>query len=90
VHQVVLHYGFLEEPDVPLGIGQGQARHLAIDVANVTYFLGTEVLRVTEREGMAMWREHLFATISRNATPAAVYFNLPLSQTITLGTAVEL
>ena len=90
VHQVVLHYGFLEEPDVPLGIGQGQARRLAIDVAHVTYFLGTEVLRVTEREGMAMWREHLFATISRNATPAAVYFNLPLPQTITLGTAVEL
>ena len=90
VHQVVLHYGFMEEPDVPVGIGQGAARHLAVDPAHVTYFLGTEVLRVTEREGMAMWREHLFATISRNATPAAVYFNLPLSQTITLGTAIEL
>jgi len=90
VHQVVLHYGFMEEPDVPLGICQGAARHLAVDTAHVTYFLGTEVLRVTEREGMAMWREHLFATISRNATPAAVYFNLPLSQTITLGTAIEL
>jgi KUP system potassium uptake protein len=90
VHQVVLHYGFMEEPDVPLGMCQGSAHHLAIDPAHVTYVLGTEVLRVTEREGMAMWREHLFATISRNATPAAVYFNLPLSQTITLGTAIEL
>ena len=28
--------------------------------------------------------------LSRNATPAAVYFNLPLPQTITLGTAIEL
>jgi KUP system potassium uptake protein len=90
VHQVVLHYGYMEEPDVPLGICQGPARHLAIDPAHVTYFLGTEVLRVTAREGMAMWREHLFAAISRNATPAAVYFNLPLPQTITLGTAIEL
>jgi KUP system potassium uptake protein len=90
VHQVVLHYGFQEEPDVPLGICQGPARHLAIDPAHATYFLGTEVLRVTEREGMAMWREHLFAAISRNATPAAVYFNLPLPRTITLGTAIEL
>ena len=90
VHQVVLHYGYMEEPDVPLGICQGPARHLAIDPAHVTYYLGTEVLRVTEREGMAMWREHLFAAISRNATPAAVYFNLPLPQTITLGTAIEL
>ena len=90
VHQLILHYGFMEEPDVPKGICQGGAGRLGINPAHVTYFLGTEVLRVTEREGMAMWREHLFAVLSRNATPAAVYFNLPLPQTITLGTAVEL
>jgi KUP system potassium uptake protein len=90
VHQVVLGYGFMEEPDVPQGLGQGEAGHLAIDPSGVTYFLGAELIRVTEREGMAMWREYLFAVVSRNATPAAVYFNLPLSQTIILGTAIEL
>jgi KUP system potassium uptake protein len=90
VHQVVLHYGFMEEPDVPRGLGQGAARHLAIDTARVTYFLGAELLRVTDREGMAMWREHLFAAISRNSAPAAIYFNLPLPQTIVVGTAIEL
>ena len=90
VHQVVLHYGFMEEPDVPQGLCEGPAHGLAINPAQVTYFLGTEVLRVTAREGMAMWREHLFAAISRNATPAAIYFNLPLPQTIIVGTAIEL
>jgi KUP system potassium uptake protein len=90
VHQVVLHYGFMEEPNVPQGLCQGAARRLAIDPARVTYFLGAELIQVTEREGMAMWREHLFAVISRNATPAALYFDLPLAQTITLGTAIEL
>jgi KUP system potassium uptake protein len=89
IHQLVLHYGFLEEPD-PHGMCQGAARRLSIDPARVTYFLGTEILRVTAREGMAMWREHLFALISRNTTPAAVYFNLPLPQTIIVGTAIEL
>ena len=90
VHQVVLHYGFMEEPDVPLGLCQGACRQLAIDPARVTYFLGAELLRVTERKGMAMWREHLFAFLSRNATPAAVYFKIPLAQTFTLGTTIEL
>ena len=90
VHQLVLHYGFMEEPDVPRGLCQGAAHRLAINPTQVTYFLGAEVLRVTEREGMAMWREHLFATISRNSTPAAIYFNLPLPQTIIVGTAIEL
>ncbi|HEV3364747.1 MAG TPA: potassium transporter Kup [Acidimicrobiia bacterium] len=90
IHQLVLRYGFMEEPDVPEGMCQGAARRLSIDPARVTYFLGAEILRVTEREGMAMWREHLFALISRNTTPAAVYFNLPLPQTIIVGTAIEL
>jgi KUP system potassium uptake protein len=80
----------MEEPDVPEGLGQGAARQLALDPARVTYFLGAELIQVTEREGMAMWREHLFAVVSRNATPAAVYFDLPLPQTIILGTAIEL
>ena len=90
VHQLVLHYGFMEEPDVPRGLCQGPAHRLAINPIQVTYFLGAEVLRVTEREGMARWREHLFAMISRNSTPAAIYFNLPLPQTIIVGTAIEL
>ena len=90
VYQVVLHYGFMEEPDVPRGLCEGAAHRLAINPTQVTYFLGAEVLRVTEREGMAMWREHLFAGISRNQTPAAIYFNLPLPQTIIVGTAIEL
>jgi hypothetical protein len=34
---------------------------------------------------MAMWREHLFATISRNSSPAAIDFDLPLPQTIVVG-----
>lgn len=90
VHQLILHYGFMEEPDVPRGLCQGAAHRLAINPTQVTCFLGAEVLRVTEREGMARWREHLFAMISRNSTPAAICFHLPLPQTIIVGTAIEL
>ena len=90
VHQIVLRYGFMEEPDVPRGLCEGAAHRLAINPTQVTYFLGAEVLRVTEQEGMAIWREHLFAAISRNSAPAAIYFNLPLPQTIIVGTVIDL
>ena len=56
----------------------------------ISYFVSRESLRVTKRPGMARWREHLFAFMSRNATSAANYFRLPLDQTIELGVAVEL
>ncbi|MGH9291072.1 MAG: KUP/HAK/KT family potassium transporter, partial [Acidimicrobiales bacterium] len=60
------------------------------DLARVPYFLGRESLRVTARPGMVRWREHLFALMSRNATSAATYFDLPPEQIVEVGLAVEL
>jgi len=90
VISVVLHYGFMEEPNIPRGLSEGQAARLGIDPLHTTYFLGAESLVVTEAHGMALWRERLFALMSRNATPAANYFGLPPDRTTTVGMQVEL
>jgi KUP system potassium uptake protein len=89
-HQVVLHYGFMEDIDVPRALAVEVAPRLGIDLAKVPYFLGRESLRVTARPGMVRWREHLFALMSRNATSAATYFDLPPEQIVEVGLAVEL
>jgi KUP system potassium uptake protein len=89
-HQVVLHYGFMEDIDVPQALAVEVAPKLGIELAKVPYFLGRESLRVTARPGMARWREHLFALMSRNATSAATYFDLPPEQIVEVGLAVEL
>lgn len=90
VHQVVLHYGFMEAPDVPRGLGQGLANRLAVHADTVAYFLGAEFLVVTDRPGMVRWRERLFSRLSRNAGSAADYFSLPADCTVTIGERVEL
>ena len=90
VHSVVLHYGYMEQPHVPTGLTQGTINRLGISPLDVTYFVGAEALVVTDRPGMMRWREHLFALLSRNATPASSYFGLPPTSTATLGTQVEL
>jgi KUP system potassium uptake protein len=89
-HQVVLRYGFMEDIDVPRALAVEVAPKLGIDLGKIPYFLGRESLRVTARPGMARWREHLFALMSRNATSAATYFDLPPEQTVEVGLAVEL
>ena len=61
-----------------------------IDPDLADFFLGSESLVVTDRPGMAKWREHLFAFMSRNATSAANFFGLPPERTTTVGTRVEL
>lgn len=90
VCSLTLHYGFMQEPDVCRGLTEGEAARLNINPNEATFFLGAESLIVTDRPGMAMWREHLFALMSRNATSAANYFGLPPDRTTTLGTRVEL
>ncbi len=89
-HQIVLHYGFMEDPDIPKALADRVVMKLGIDLGTLTYFLGREAVRVTDRPGMARWREKLFAFMSRNTTSAASYFELPLDQTIEVGMTVEL
>jgi KUP system potassium uptake protein len=55
-----------------------------------TYFLGRETLIATKRPGMALWRERLFALMSRNARPATTFFRLPPNRVVELGAQVEL
>jgi KUP system potassium uptake protein len=89
-HQVVLHFGFMERPDVPKALEHRVVMRLGTDLSTLTYFLGSEKLSVTSRPGMAMWREHLYSFMSRNATGTMDLFQLPIDQTLEIGVGVEL
>ncbi len=88
--EVVLRYGFMENPDVPLALLQASEHGLAIDREDITYFLGRETLVVTSSPGMAIWRERIFVFMARNAVRAAGFFKLPTERVAELGVQVEL
>ncbi|MEO5839075.1 MAG: KUP/HAK/KT family potassium transporter [Acidimicrobiales bacterium] len=90
VKQIILNYGFMEEPNARLGLTEGAVTELGIRPENATYFLGAESLNVTEQAGMARWREQLFTVMSRNTTRAARFFNLPSDRTVEVGIQVDL
>jgi KUP system potassium uptake protein len=90
ISDVVVQYGFMEEPNVPQALAQAQARGLAMDDRDVIYFLGRETLIVTEGSGMATWRERLFVLMTRNAVRATTYFHVPPDRVIELGVQVEI
>ncbi len=85
-----VHYGFMEEPDIPAVIGSAGAALPRIDPADTTYFLGRETIISTSRPGMATWREKLFARLSRNATTATAYFGIPPDRVVELGEQIEI
>jgi KUP system potassium uptake protein len=87
--QVILEYGFMEEPEIPAALNHLIAE-VAFDPLHTTYFLGKE--RVVSKEGVGLWgmRERLFYFLHRNARSAAEYFRLPFDRVVDIGVVVEI
>ena len=90
VFDVVVRYGFMEDPDVPEALDAARQLGLLLDEDDITFFLGRETLIVTRRPGMATWRERLFTLMARNAVRATAFFRLPPERVVELGVQVEM
>jgi KUP system potassium uptake protein len=88
--KVVLRYGFMESPNVHRALGRVCIDGKTVLTDDIVYFVGRETLFATKRPGMALWREHLFALMFKNALSASSFYRLPPSQVIELGAQVEL
>jgi KUP system potassium uptake protein len=83
-------YGFSESPSVPELFAIAADSDVDLDIDECTFFLGRETLLATERPGMALWRERLFGTMSRNAHRATAYFDIPPDRVMEVGAQIEL
>lgn len=91
IYKVAIDYGFMDLPDIPNELrGLILDHNMALDPQNATYFLGREHIIATTTEGMSLWREKLFALMSRNAQPATRFFQLPRNRVVEIGSVVEL
>ncbi|QOJ22775.1 MAG: hypothetical protein HRU78_03180 [Gammaproteobacteria bacterium] len=61
---------------------------LEFEPLKTSYFLSREIIVSSPGEGMAQWRERIFAAMARNAGTAAEYFNLPANRVLELGTRI--
>jgi KUP system potassium uptake protein len=90
VFQVVLRYGFMEEPDVPAALAALEVRGLDFDPDDVTYFIGRESIVAGKAPGMNPLQEHLFVWLNRGADSAVRFFNLPDDKVFEVGSRVEI
>ena len=90
VFRLTIHFGFMEDPDIPIALERVGTQHVSFNPMATSYFLGRETLIPTKHPGMAIWREYLFAWMMRNSSSASVFFSLPPNQVIELGAQVEL
>jgi KUP system potassium uptake protein len=91
VWRVAVHYGFVDEPDLPLALELCAAHGLQLEPLDVSYFLSREkIISAGAGKGWAMWRDRLFAVAARNAGSVTDYFNIPTNRVVELGTRVEI
>jgi KUP system potassium uptake protein len=89
-YRVTLRFGFAEDPDVPNMLETVTVCGQPFDMMDTTFFLSRESIVATDRPGMALWRDKLFAFMQRNAIPATAFFQIPGNRLIELGTQVEI
>ena len=88
--QVMIHYGFKNDPDVPRALQHIRNRGCEMDPMTTSYFLSRDVVIPTFGSGMAPWREKLFAQMHHNASGVADFLNLPNNSVVELGSKIEI
>ena len=88
--QVLIHYGFKNDPDVPKALQQLKGRGVALEPMSTSFFLSRDSVVPTFGEGMAPWREKLFAQMHHNASSAADFLNLPNNSVVEMGSKIEI
>ena len=93
VARVELHYGFMEQPNVPKGLSEAVSlgRIEPCRVESVIYFTGHETINALGRlPQMARWRESVYALMHRNAQRPGAYFKIPASHIMEVGVEFEI
>lgn len=91
LYRVYAHYGYMQQPNVPVAVRLCDHFGLEIDMERVTYYIGRATIIPSDQvPGMWLWREKLFAFMSRNAIQPTSYYNIRSDRTIELGLRVEL
>ena len=88
--QVIVNYGFKNDPDLPKALQQIKGRGCELEAMSTSYFLSRDTVVPTIGGGMAQWREKLFAQMHHNASGAADFLNLPNNSVVELGSKIEI
>jgi len=89
-HRLTMIFGFMDDPDVPVALRHSGDLGLPINLMETSFFISRETIVASMLPGMMLWREALFAWMSRNAANAMDFFGLPTNRVVELGTQVEI
>ena len=90
VWRAVGHYGYMQSPDVGALMQTIKDQGVPINWRAATYFFNREMIIAGGDSRMWEWQKRLYGVLSRNASPAKDYYQIPPTQIIELGLPIHL
>ncbi len=84
--RVIIRYGFMESPDVPAALEQCKRFGEPFEMMETTFYLSRETIVPSLTTQFSPLRARLFSIMSKNATSASDFFNIPTNRVVELGT----
>jgi KUP system potassium uptake protein len=88
--RVDVHYGFVDEPDIPRALERCRAHALPADLMLTSFFLSRETLIPAPGQGLNPVAERVFVALAAGGLAATAYFRIPPDRVVEVGTQVEI
>ena len=89
-HTVVMHYGFMDEPNIPRALAQLRLMQFRFNLMETSFFLGREKIVAGKRSRLGRWRRWLFSFMTNNMLNATEFFRIPSNRVVELGGQLEI
>ena len=86
---VTVHFGYKEQPNIPRAFAAMRKAGLKFDIMTTSFFLGRRTLKRSPNSGMPQWQDRLFIALTKQATSAPDFFNLPSDRVVELGAQMK-
>ena len=88
-YSMIVHYGFMEQPDVPAALRGCRPHGIAYDEMETSFFLGRETLVPAQHSRIGRLRRNVFISLAHSASASKTFFRIPPNRAIELGNQVQ-
>jgi KUP system potassium uptake protein len=87
---ITMRFGYMESPNVPMGLAACRAYGIKFDVMSTSFFLSRRALRPTKNSRLPHWQDQLFIGLARSSDDASRYFHIPSGRAVEIGTQINI
>ena len=88
--RVDLVYGYMESPNVPKSLAMLRKQGFKFDIMSTSFFLSRRSIKPSPQSGMPTWQDNLYIGLTKSATDATSFFQIPTGRVVEVGTQVTI